>query len=118
MKQNDTSALRAATVRYWAGFAHARAAQDVLRVHAFQALQRDNEDLSQVTDDQITEAYGGRGWAPAPSCYECGARSDANVLLGSEADISLCPACIDKAKALTAAPAQKTNLFTRLFRGA
>lgn len=118
MKQNDTSALRQATIHYWSTFYHARHAMDVQRVHAFQTLARDNEDLSQVTDDQITEAYGGRGWAPAPSCYECGARSDANVLLGSEADISLCPACIDKAKALTIAPAKKTNLFTRLFRGA
>ena len=115
MKQFDTSALRAATIRYWVGFAHARAAQDVQRVHAFQTLQRDNEDLAQVTDDQITEAYGGRGWAPTPVCHECGARSDSNVLFGAEHDLSLCQTCIDKAKALIDAPVA-SGFFTRLFR--
>jgi len=114
MKQNDTSALRQATIRYWSTFYHARHAVDVQRVHAFQALVRDNEDISVVTDDQVTEAYGGRGWAPAPACYECGARSDANVVFGGAGDISLCAACIAQASALTA-PA-KTGIFTRLFR--
>ena len=114
MKQFDTSALRAATINYWANFAHARAAQDVQRVHAFQAIRRDNEDLAQVSDNAITEAYGGRGWAPTPTCYECGARSDANVLFGPDADLSLCQTCIDKAAAFRALP--KPNLFTRLFR--
>ena len=117
MKQTDTSALRAATVHYWANFVHARVAQDVQRVHAFQTLRRDNEDLSQVTDDQITEAYGGRGWAPTPTCYECGARSDSNVLFGPEHDISLCAKCISLADAHdTYEPPAKPNLFTRLFR--
>ena len=117
MKQTDTSALRAATIRYWAGFVHARAAQDVQRVHAFQTLQRDNEDLAQVTDDQITEAYGGRGWVPVPVCYECGARSDANVLFGPTHDISLCPACVTAAAAYNTVEQQATpGFFTRLFR--
>jgi hypothetical protein len=123
MKQFDTSALREATIRYWANFVHARAAQDVQRVHAFQTLARDNEDLAAVTDDQITEAYGGRGWAPAPACYECGARSDANVAFGAQHDISLCPVCISMADAYdaytppetTAAP-PTPGFFTRLFR--
>lgn len=123
MKQTDTSALRAATIRYWAGYVHARAAQDVQRVHAFQTLQRDNEDLAQVTDDQITEAYGGRGWAPVPACYECGARSDANVMFGQEHDISLCLACVTAAAAAAVAyntvePRPRPGFFTRLFKGA
>lgn len=116
MKQNDTSALRQATIRYWSTFYHARHAVDVQRVHAFQALVRDNEDISVVTDDQVTEAYGGPGWAPAPVCYECGARSDANVLFGEAHDISLCSACIDKARALNTVAPAAANLFTRLFR--
>lgn len=117
MKQNDTSALRQATIHYWSTFYHARHAVDVQRVHAFQALARDNEDLSVVTDDQVTEAYGGRGWAPAPSCYECGARSDNNVLFGREHDISLCAPCIAEATTLVYVK-PKPNLFTRLFKGA
>ena len=114
MKQTYTGSLRDATINYWANFVHARAEQDVARVHAFQALLRAAEAGADITDDQITEAYGGRGWAPTPVCYECGARSDSNVLFGPEHDISLCPACIDKAAAFRALP--KTNLFTRLFR--
>ena len=115
MKQTDTSAMREATIRHWANFVHARAAQDVQRVHAFQTLQRDHEDLGQVTDDQVTEAYGGRGWLPVPVCYECGARSDDNVLFGAAHDISICPDCIDKAKAFIDAPVA-SGFFTRLFR--
>ena len=115
MKQINTRALRETTVRHWASFYHARHEVDVQRVHAFQALTRENADLSLVTDDQVTEAYGGRGWAPTPTCYECGARSDANVLFGGGHDISLCQACIDRAKALTVEP-PTPGFFTRLFR--
>lgn len=88
MKQNDTSALRIATISYWATFAHARHEVDVARVHAFQALVRDAEEKGPATDDQVTKAYGGRGWAPAPTCRECGARDDNNVLFGPNHDIS------------------------------
>jgi hypothetical protein len=122
MKQNDTNALRIATISYWAAFAHARHEVDVARVHAFQALARDNEDLTAITDDQVTGAYGGRGWAPAPVCYECGARDDDdNVLFGPNHDFSLCMTCIVSASGLIAgAPIKpvKPSLFTRLFKGA
>ena len=69
MKQATTSALREQTVRYWAGFVHARNDVDIARVHACQALLRDR-DLSTLTDDEVTAAYGGRGWAPAPACCD------------------------------------------------
>ena len=126
MKQNDTSALRVATINYWANFGHASHEVDVTRVHAFQALVRNTENQDTITDDQVTEAYGGRGWAPAPVCYECGARDDRNVLMGPALDISMCGPCLSKACALSfglpqapAAPEPaKPGFLTRLFKGA
>jgi hypothetical protein len=125
MRQTITSDLREQTVRYWAGFAHARGHVDVARVHAFQALARDR-DLTTLTDDEVTEAYGGRGWAPAPACWECGGRDDANVTFGTPAGggelFALCAGCVDAAKAMTtpaaveAAPAPKRSFFSR-FKG-
>jgi hypothetical protein len=126
MKQNDTSALRIATISYWATFAHARHEVDVARVHAFQALVRDAEEKGPATDDQVTGAYGGRGWAPAPTCHECGARDDNNVLFGPAHDISLCGPCLSEACALSfgvtppvpSVKPTKPGFFTRLFKGA
>lgn len=121
MKQNNTSALRAATITYWANFGHARHEVDVARVHAFQALVRNTENQDTITDDQVTEAYGGRGWAPVPPCYECGARDDSNVLFGPSHDVSLCATCIALAGGLNVyePPTKpKTSIFTRLFKGA
>jgi hypothetical protein len=124
MRQTDTSTLRESTIRYWAGFIHARGSVDVARVHAFQALMREHPDLSAVTDDQVTEAYGGRGWVPAPVCYECGARDDTNVQFGPVHDVALCAGCIAQANTFdvyeppstAVPPPAKTNIFTRLFR--
>jgi len=124
MKQNPTSELREATALYWAGFAHARGDVDVSRVHRFQALARER-DLTTLTDDEVTAAYGGRGWAPAPACWECGGRDDANVTFGAPAGggelFSLCAGCVDAAKAMTtpaeAAPAPKRSFFSRLKGG-
>jgi hypothetical protein len=126
MKQNPTSELREATARYWAGFAHARGDVDVARVHAFQALARDR-DLATLSDDEVSAAYGGRGWAPAPACWECGGRDDSNVTFGTPASggelFALCAACVDAAKAMTApgtaqaAPAPKRSFFSRLKGG-
>jgi hypothetical protein len=121
MKQNSTSTLRAATVTYWSTFNHARHEADVARVHAFQALVRDAEDLGAITDDRVTEAYGGRGWAPAPVCCECGARDDSNVLFGPAHELSLCATCVAKANGFNAhepPAAPKPGLFSRLFKGA
>lgn len=129
MKQYDNSALRATTIKYWAGFVHAREQHDVKRVHAFQALKRQG-DLSKISDNDVSAAYGGRGWAPTPACYECGARDDGNVLFGPTLDVSLCAACIASADALTtphvgqqptptpSAPVSKPGFLTRLFKGA
>lgn len=116
MKQIVNEGLRLQTIRYWAGFVHARTAADVARVHAFQALVREHEDLSAVTDDQVTEAYGGRGWAPTPVCIECGARDDSNVLFGPD-DVSLCKQCIAAAAALVSPPVEPApakSFFSRL----
>ena len=118
MKQLSTADLRVRTVDHWAGFVHARGEQDVARVHAFQALRRAKPEGG-FTDDEVTAAYGGRGWAPTPSCVECGARDDSNVLFGPNHDISLCVACVVTAAGLTAAPTpDKPGLFSRLFKGA
>ena len=126
MKQNPTSELREQTARYWAEFVHARGDVDVARVHAFQALLRER-DPSSLTDDEVTAAYGGRGWAPAPACWECGGRDDMNVTFGqptSGGDLfSLCAGCVDAAKAMTTpaavetAPAPKRSFFSRLKGG-
>jgi hypothetical protein len=125
MKQAITSDLREQTALYWAGFVHARGDVDVARVHAFQALAR-GRDLSSLTDDEVTAAYGGRGWAPAPACWECGGRDDANVTFGQPTvggDLfALCGGCVDAAKALAtpavqAAPAPKRSFFSRLKGG-
>lgn len=125
MKRSPTSELREQTAHYWAGFAHARGDVDVARVHAFQALARDR-DLTTLTDDEVTAAYGGRGWAPAPSCWECGARDDSNVTFGAPAAggelFALCAGCADAAKAMNPpagepAPAPKRSFFSRLKGG-
>ena len=126
MKQNPTSELREATARYWAGFAHARGEVDVARVHAFQALARDR-DLATLTDDEVSQAYGGRGWAPAPACWECGGRDDANVTFGQPTAggdlFALCALCVDAAKAMATpaapveAPAPKRSFFSRFTKG-
>jgi hypothetical protein len=127
MKQIDTSSQREATIRHWAGFVHARSEHDIKRVHAFQQLMREHEDLTAVSDDQVSQAYGGRGWVPVPVCYECGARNDYNVQFGAAHDVALCGPCLSAACALSfgvpqAAPAQpapaKPSIFTRLFKGA
>ena len=114
MKQISTAALRQQTITYWASFSHARAQVDVARVHAFQTMLRENPDTSTVTDAQVTEAYGGRGWAPVPVCIECGAREDSNVLFGPDPGVPVCRACISAASALNAAPAPKKSFFSRL----
>lgn len=118
MKQTLTSDLREQTARYWAGFVHARSEIDIARVHAFQALLRD-ADPSTLTDDQVTEAYGGRGWAPAPACWECGGRDDRNVTFGEPASggelFALCVACVDAAKAMNAEPAAPQPAAKRSF---
>lgn len=126
MKQVPTSDLREQTVRYWAGFVHARGAIDVARVHAFQAMLRDR-DLTTLTDDEVSAAYGGPGWAPSPSCWECGGREGANVTFGQQASsgelFALCPGCVDAARAMTtpaavnSAPAPKRSFFSRLKEG-
>lgn len=126
MKQAPTSDLREQTARYWAGFVHARGDVDVARVHAFQALVRDRaDDLSDLTDDEVSDAYGGRGWAPAPACWECSGRDDSNVTFGQPTGggdlFALCAGCVDAAKALTtpavqAEPAPKRSFFSR-FKG-
>jgi hypothetical protein len=127
MKQNPTSELREQTALYWAGFAHARGDVDVARVHAFQDLARDR-DLKTLTDDEVSQAYGGRGWAPSPACWECGGRDDANVTFGQPTAggdlFALCGGCVDAAKAMTtpaapveAAPAPKRSFFSRLKGG-
>jgi hypothetical protein len=121
MKQTSTAPLRVKTIEHWASFTHARGEADVARVHAFQAIVREHADLDLVTDDQITAAYGGRGWAPVPACIECGARDDRNVLFGPD-EVSVCGRCLSDACALSfgvppaapAAPAPKRNLFSRL----
>jgi hypothetical protein len=114
MRQTTTAALRLRTIAYWASFAHARGDVDVARVHAFQAIVRETPDLATVTDDEVSAAYGGRGWAPTPVCYECGARDDSNVLFGPEKDVSLCAECILKADGFNVVPAPKKSLFERL----
>ena len=126
MRHTITSHLREHTARYWAGFTHARGELDVGRVHAFQSLLRER-DAATLTDDEVTAAYGGRGWAPAPACWECGGRDDANVTFGAPANsgelFALCAQCIDAAKALSApavavAPlTPKRSLFSRLTGG-
>lgn len=117
MKQITNTGLRVQTIKHWAAFVHARGDTDVARVHAFQAILREHADLTEVTDDQITEAYGGRGWAPVPACYECGARDDTNVLFGAKSDVSLCAACVSAAHALNTPPAAapvRKSFFSRL----
>lgn len=122
MKHNTTYDLREKTVLYWANFVHARGDIDVARVHAFQTMVRER-DLTTLTDDEVTEAYGGRGWAPAPSCWECGVREDTNVTFGVSASngemFSLCVKCIDAAKAMNTIepPVQKQSFFSRFKRG-
>lgn len=128
MKQAPTSDLREQTVRYWAGFVHARGDVDISRVHAFQALLRTcGDSLAGLTDDEVTSAYGGPGWAPSPSCWECGGREGANVTFGQQASsgelFALCPGCVDAARAMTtpaavnSAPAPKPSFFSRLKGG-
>lgn len=128
MKQATTSDLREQTVRYWAGFVHARGDVDISRVHAFQALLRTRGDsLAGLTDDEVTSAYGGPGWAPSPSCWECGGREGANVTFGQPASggelFALCGVCVAAAQSLTAAaapasvPAPKRSFFSRLKGG-
>jgi hypothetical protein len=110
MKQYNTADLRLQTINYWATFTHARNEVDVARVHAFQALVRENEDLSILTDKEVSEAYGGRGWAPIPVCIECGAREDTNVLFG-EKEVPVCLECLTKAVSFDK---PKKNFLTRL----
>jgi hypothetical protein len=127
MKQSPTAELREQTARYWAGFSHARGEVDVARVHAFQDLLRKRAgNLSGLTDDEVSDAYGGRGWAPSPACWECGGRDDSNVTFGHPASggelFALCAGCVDAAKALTvpavqAAPAAKRAIFSFLKGG-
>ena len=111
MKQNDNSELRKSTVRYWAAFTHPGTELDIARVYAFREL-----DPETATDDEVSAAYGGRGWAPTPVCIECGARDDGNVLLGPKHEISLCVLCITRADSMSPAPepAPKKSFFSRL----
>ena len=117
MNYTKTSDLREQTVRYWAGFVHARGDVDVTRVHAFQALVlAKNGNLSSLTDEEVTTAYGSPGWAPAPVCLECGIREDTNITFGSANTFSLCATCIQSANTMATSPVQKRSFFS-LFKG-
>jgi hypothetical protein len=121
MKQFPTSHLREQTVLYWANFVHARSPVDVKRVHSFQTLMRDlNGDLSKLTDADVSLAYGGKGWVPAPSCWECGVREDTNITFGEPTGngelFCLCVTCLDTAQKLNqpVEPPPKKSFFSRL----
>lgn len=115
MNYTKTSDLREQTARYWAGFVHARGDVDVTRVHAFQALMLAKENnLSNLSDEEVTLAYGGPGWAPAPVCVECGIREDTNVIFGALNMFSLCSGCIQTANTMVTSPVQKRSLFSFL----
>jgi hypothetical protein len=118
-----TSDLREHTVRYWAGFVHARGEIDVARVHAFQDLLRKYENrLDSLTDNDISIAYGSQGWVPTPSCCECGVREDTNIKFGLPTTggdlISLCSGCIQKAnEMLTSATVTPKRSIFSFFKG-
>lgn len=117
MNQIKTSDLREQTVRYWANFVHARGEVDVARVHAFQSLMLSKgDDLSDLSDEEVTKAYGSPGWVPAPVCLECGAREDTNIVFGTSNTFSLCAACLQTANSMVTSPAQKRSFFS-FFKG-
>lgn len=108
---DDLRDHRAKTIAHWANWKYPRAELDVLRVQRFQLL-----DPETATNAQVSEAYGGHGWATIESCAECSGEPEERVVL---AGVTLCLACLERAVALykPASNGRGNGLFTRIFGG-
>lgn len=111
---DDLTEQRSKTISFWSGFSYPNTEQDIARVYAFREL-----DPETATNEDVTKAYGGPGWAHIEPCAECGSESQ-RVEIGC---VVLCVNCINQAAAMfitnqqePPAPAAqpKKSLFSRL----
>lgn len=108
-KCDDNAELRAKTIAHWAGFSYPGNERDIARVYAFREL-----DPATATNDDVTRAYGGDGWATSAACQECGSHTNPRVEIGGAV---ICTSCMAKAIALhqPTEPEAKPGIIARLF---
>ena len=107
-KIHDDAELRAQTIAHWAGFKYPGNPTDIARVYAFREL-----DPETATNDDVTRAYGGDGWAKSAACKECGSHTNPRVEIAS---VVICVECMADAIELHK-PEAKPGFFSRLFGG-
>lgn len=101
----DLTDLRKKTIAFWSTYSYPGNPLDISRVYAFREL-----DLETATNEQVSAAYGGDGWAPQTPCAECG--MEAGVELGG---ICFCSSCLQTANALLNVTPTNVSIFSRLF---
>lgn len=113
-KCDDNAELRAKTIAHWAGFRYPNNELDIARVYAFREL-----DPATATNDDVTRAYGGDGWATSAACQECGSHTNPRVQIAGSV---VCTECMAKAIALHAPatnpePEAKPGFLARILGG-
>jgi hypothetical protein len=92
---DDLTEQRAKTIAFWSTYSYAGTEADISRVYAFREL-----DPATATNEDVTRAYGGPGWAHVEPCAECGSEAR-RVRIGG---VVLCESCIAHADALLTPP--------------
>lgn len=107
---DDLTEQRAKTIAFWSGYSYPGNPIDIARVEAFREL-----DLATATNEDVTRAYGGPGWAHVEPCAECGAEGQ-RIKIGG---VVICEGCISQAASLflPGEPAPKKGFFTRILGG-